>query len=115
MQLFSRYVHAAYVVAEKIEGIMRFLVIFLLAGLSAIAATVNTVNLGTANPFAVLGGSGVTNTGASIVFGNLGVSSGGVISGFPPGIVKGTTSAGDAVAAQAQNDLTTAYNSAKGQ
>ncbi len=94
---------------------MRFLIIFLLAGVSTIAATVNTVNLGTANAFAVLGGSGVTNTGSSVVFGNLGVSAGGAISGFPPGIVKGTTSAGDAVAAQAQNDLTTAYNSAKGQ
>jgi hypothetical protein len=40
---------------------------------------------------------------------------GGVITGFPPGLVKGTVSAGDAVAAQAQNDLSTAYNSAKGQ
>ena len=78
-------------------------------------ATVNTVNLGTADSFAVLGGSGVTNTGASVVFGNLGVSAGGVVTGFPPGIVKGNTSAGDAVAAQAQNDLTAAYNSAKGQ
>jgi type VI secretion system secreted protein VgrG len=94
---------------------MRFLVILLLAAVSSIAATVNTVNLGTADAFAVLGGSGVTNTGMSVVFGNLGVSSGGVISGFPPGIVNGTTSPGDAVATQAQNDLTSAYNSAKGQ
>ena len=94
---------------------MKFLLIFLLAGFSAMAATVNSVNLGTADSFAVLGGSGVANTGASVVFGNLGVSSGGVVTGFPPGIVKGNTSAGDAVAAQAQNDLTAAYNSAKGQ
>jgi Ice-binding-like len=115
LQLFSRYVIAARIIAEKIGVIMRSLFIFLLAGLSAMAATVNTVNLGTADSFAVLGGSGVTNTGASVVFGNLGVSAGGVVTGFPPGLVKGTTSAGDAVAAQAQNDLTAAYNSAKGQ
>jgi hypothetical protein len=115
LHLFSRYVLATRIIAEMIEVIMRFLFVFLLAGFSAIAATVNAVNLGTADSFAVLGGSGVTNTGASVVFGNLGVSSGGVVSGFPPGIVNGTTSAGDAVAAQAQNDLTAAYNSAKGQ
>jgi hypothetical protein len=102
MQLFSRDVLAARIIAEKVEVIMRILVILLLVEFSAIAATVNTVNLGTADSFAVLGGSGVTNTGSSVVFGNLGVSAGGVVSGFPPGIVKGTTSAGDAVAAQAQ-------------
>src|SRR5258705_13658667 len=100
MQLFSRDVRAARIIAEKVEVMMRILVILLLVEFSAIAATVNTVNLGTADSFAVLAGSGVTNTGSSVVFGNLGVSSGGVVSGFPPGIVKGTTSAGDAVAAQ---------------
>lgn len=39
--------------------------------------------------FAVLGGSTVTNTGATMVHGNLGVSPGSAISGFPPGVVTG--------------------------
>ena len=72
--------------------------------------------LGTAGSFAVLGGSTVTNTGASLVFGNLGVSPGLAVTGFPPGIVipPATIHLGDAVAGQAETDLTTAYNSLAG-
>lgn len=70
------------------------------------------VSLGTAGSFGVLGGSAVTNTGASVISGNLGVSPGTSVTGFPPGIVMppGTIHAADAVAAQAQVDLTAAYN-----
>jgi len=72
--------------------------------------------LGTEQSFAVLGGSTVTNTGPSIITGNLGVSPGSAVTGFPPGIVTGgTTHAADAVALQAQNDTTTAYNNLAGQ
>ena len=71
--------------------------------------------LGAATSFAVLGGSAVTNTGPSIVDGDLGVSPGTAISGFPPGIVNGAMHAADAVALQAQTDVTTAYNSLAGQ
>ncbi|MFY9822022.1 MAG: ice-binding family protein [Thermoanaerobaculia bacterium] len=62
--------------------------------------------------FAVLGGSTVTNTATpTIVTGNLGVSPGSAVTGFPPGIVTGgTIHAGDFVAAQAQTDLTVLYN-----
>jgi len=67
--------------------------------------------LGTASAFSVLGGSAVTNTGPSVLSGNLGVSPGSSITGFPPGIVNGLTYAGTAVAAQAEADALTAYNS----
>jgi len=67
--------------------------------------------LGTAENFAVLAGSTVTNTGATVITGDLGVSPGNAITGFPPGIVNGTIRAGDAVARQAQSDLKTAYDS----
>jgi hypothetical protein len=78
-------------------------------------AQVAPVGLGTADSFAVLAGSTVTNTGPSIISGDLGVSPGNAIVGFPPGIViNGTQHPGDAVAAQAQADLTTAYNDAAG-
>ena len=66
--------------------------------------------LGTAQSFAVLGGSTVTNTGPSVLTGDLGVSPGAAITGFPPGTATGTTHAADAVALQAQNDTTTQYN-----
>src|SRR5947209_11141912 len=61
--------------------------------------------------FAVLGGSTVTNTNTpTTVNGNLGVSPGSAVTGFPPGIVTGgTIHAADLVAAQAQSDLSTTY------
>lgn len=72
------------------------------------------VDLGTADSYAVLGASAVTNTGSSVINGNLGVSPGTAVSGFLPGIVNGSIHAADAAALQAQNDLTTAYNDAAG-
>jgi len=69
------------------------------------------ISLGTAQNFGVLGGSTVTNTGATTVNGNVGVSPGSAVTGFPPGVVSGgSIHSNDAVAQQAQNDLTTAYN-----
>jgi len=71
--------------------------------------------LGTEQSFAVLGGSTVTNTGTSVITGNLGLSPGTSITGFPPGIVTGETHAADAVALQAQTDTTATYIDLAGQ
>ena len=78
-------------------------------------ASVGPVGLGTATPFAVLAGTTVTNTGPSHISGDLGVSPGTAVTGFPPGkVVNGKQHRADAVALQAQSDLTTAYNDAAG-
>ena len=75
-----------------------------------VQAIATAPTLGTAGSFAVLGASGVTNTGDTVVDGNLGVYSGTSITGFPPGIVNGTIHSADAVASQAQDDVTVAWN-----
>jgi type VI secretion system secreted protein VgrG len=73
------------------------------------------VNLGSAGTFTALAGSTVTNTGPTIVNGDVGVSPGSAVTGFPPGsVVGGAIHAADGPAALAQGDLTTAYNDAAG-
>jgi Ice-binding-like/Bacterial Ig-like domain len=72
------------------------------------------VELGRASDFAVLAGSTVTNTGGTSITGDLGVSPGSAVTGFPPGVFVGTMHAGNAAAANAIADLTTAYNDAAG-
>jgi hypothetical protein len=69
-----------------------------------------TVGLGTAASFSVLGGSTVTNTGPTTMFGDLGLSPGSSVTGAPH--VLGQTHVDDAVAIGAKNALTTAYNEA---
>jgi hypothetical protein len=92
-----------------------FLVVLAFSAMSVYGAAIN-VDLGTADSFAVLGGSTVTNTGATVIHGVLGVWPGTAITGFPPGIViaPGTTHANDALAMSAQSALTNAYNFAAG-
>jgi type VI secretion system secreted protein VgrG len=81
---------------------------------SAFAKSDNSITLGTAGSYAVLAGSTVTNTGTSVLNGNLGVSAGCAVTGFPPGMVHGTVNACNASSARAEHDLTTAYNTAMG-
>jgi hypothetical protein len=94
--------------------------ILLASGLACAAvpavASASAINLGTASPFVVLGASTVTNTGPSVLNGDLGVAPGTSLVGFGlPAVVNGATHDDDAVAGQAQSDLTTAYNVAAGQ
>jgi formylglycine-generating enzyme required for sulfatase activity len=81
-----------------------------------VAHSATALVLGTTQSFAVLAGSTVTNTGPSVVTGDLGLSPGSAVTGFPPGLLNGgTIQAGTAVALQAQSDATTAYNALAGQ
>jgi hypothetical protein len=70
--------------------------------------------LGASGAFVVLAGSTVTNSGATALTGDLGVSPGTATTGFPPGTMTGATHAGDATSATAMGDLVIAYNDAAG-
>lgn len=72
------------------------------------------VVLGAADDFVVLGGSTVTSTGPTSVSGDLGVSPGSAVIGFPPGTLVGVQHVDDTTAAQAEADLTSAYDDAAG-
>ncbi len=67
---------------------------------------------GTWRDFTVIGSSSITNTGPSIVNGNLALFPGGIgdFTGFPPGTVTGNINIADAVADNARNDARTVYN-----
>jgi len=68
------------------------------------------IDLGCAAPFAILAGSTITNTGPSIVTGNVGLSPGSALVGFPPGTIIGTQEITTPTAAAAKLCLTTAFN-----
>lgn len=73
-----------------------------------------TVPMAGAASLAILAGSSITNTGATTITGDMGLSPGTSVGGFPPGILVGTLHINDAIATQAKLDLTAAYNDAAG-
>lgn len=72
------------------------------------------VTLGSTSTLAVIAGSSITNTGATIITGNMALSPGSSSGGFPPGILNGVLHINDGIATQAKLDLTAAYNDAAG-
>jgi hypothetical protein len=86
-----------------------------ISGTTTLTVALLPVDLGSAGTFAVLAGSTVTNTGPTIINGDLGVWPGtAFVPGTPPGEVNGTIHAGDTAAQHAQASLTIAYNDAAG-
>jgi hypothetical protein len=67
-----------------------------------------------ASTLAILAGASVTSTNATVITGDLGLSPGTSVGGFPPGIINGTIRINDVIANQAKLDLTAAYNDAAG-
>ena len=95
---------------------MAFLLSLGFLTLFSLKTEAQVIDLGGAQNVTVLGGSTVTNTGATIVTGNLAVSPGTAVTGFPPGvIVGGAIHAADGFASTAHADAFTAYNALAGE
>ena len=73
------------------------------------------INLGNATPDAVVAGTTITNTGNSVLTGDMSLSPGTSITGFPPGTASGTTNAANATSLAAQTSATAAYGVAAGE
>jgi autotransporter-associated beta strand protein len=98
---------AAYAVVLIVSGLLAS---------SRSAAAQTTISLGAAEDVAVLGGSTVTNAGPTTVIGNLALSPGVSVTGFPPGtVVGGSIHINDALATQAHADAATAYGQLAGE
>ncbi|MFU8891219.1 MAG: ice-binding family protein [Anaerosomatales bacterium] len=73
-----------------------------------------TVNLGTTSNFAVLAGETITNTGPTVINGDVGVHPKTTFTGQAEATINGAVHLADDVAAQAKDDLVIAYNDAAG-
>ena len=94
-------------------GVVSAMTVIGFAGSPAFGAA--AINLGSATPDAVVAGTTITNTGNSVLTGDISLSPGTSITGFPPGTASGTSNAADATSLAAQTSATAAYGVAAGE
>jgi hypothetical protein len=101
--------------SKKGIGTILILGLLLLATCTiAVKANPTTVNLGTATSFSVLAGAGITNTGATTIYGDVGTFPTLTETGFGTVTLHGINHVGDTVTQGAKDDLLAAYNDAAG-
>ena len=81
---------------------------------SSVAPPPPFIPLGAAAPNGIMAGTAVTCVSLGIINADVSISPGSTITGYPPCVITGVQHLADAIAAQAQIDLTTAYNQLAG-
>lgn len=100
--------------SKKIGSLVLVLLITLVFTAPIISvAAVAPINLGSAGGFAILAGQTITNTGTTVINGDVGIAPGSAFT-QGPAVINGVIHINDAVAIQAKQDLTNAFNDAKG-
>ncbi|MEA2507621.1 MAG: hypothetical protein QOH48_2239 [Actinomycetota bacterium] len=102
-------------VASPAVGLLVAALVAMVALATTADAAATAVPLGTAKRFAVLAGSGITNTGATTIKGDIGTFPTTTITGRNTITLNGTNHRGDAVTQRAKTDLVTAFKNAAGQ
>jgi len=92
----------------------RYLPIVAITTLLALPATGSAQILLSSGNFALLAGTALSNSGSSVITGNIGANAANGVTGFPPGTATGTTYVDDTTTAQAGLDLITAANGLSG-
>ncbi len=80
----------------------------------AFSIKAQSFNIGKAATFAILGASAVMNADYSVILGDVGVSPGTTVTGFPPGILSGKLYYNNGTSVLAHSDAQAAYNTAAG-
>jgi len=108
---------SSMITIQNHKSISRLASLLVMAGLTGAALAAEApVALGSASTYAALAGTSITviSTEATTISGDLGVSPGNDVTGFPPATLDGKIHAGDRAAALAQTDLAAAYNNIVG-
>lgn len=79
-----------------------------------VIAPAPNVFLGSAAPNGIMAGTAFTCVALGVINADISISPGSTVTGFPPCVITGVQHLADAVAAQAQIDLTAAYNTLMG-
>ena len=74
----------------------------------------SAISLKGASQISIFAGAGITNTGATTITGDMALSPGSSVGGFPPGILNGTLHVKDTIAERAKADISSIYNDLAG-
>ncbi|WP_066838465.1 ice-binding family protein [Rufibacter ruber] len=91
------------------KKIILYIILILIIDTSAIAQSI-LPELGKATPFTVLAKTGINSIGDTKINGNVGVSPGTVFTGFPQGVINGSTEINTSASQGAMADLSASYH-----